>query len=249
MFKDIYKQANDRIDESSAKSRVIAKLNKPVPVRRVKSGARIAAIAACFVLTIAVAGVYGRMHKDTALPTPGEMVRTADFSQDAETKTGLAMTDASGLVVNQGLDDTNFALAAYSEPGENEREVSALEYCEYLGKNIPMIASVLGMTDDTPKTQVLGIGDSGEYTDDSYEFMLTDGDKSYKIETTKNTDEITEKIENPDRTKCQIGGMDAVVMAEDGVMKAYFVSDGIGYTIIAFGCEADELENLILALN
>ena len=257
MFKDVYKRANDRIDESGAKSRVIAKLNMPVPVRKSFGGARIAAIAACFVLTIAVAGVYEHTQKSTpnfteAIVTeaPGKG-RIAAPPEEAKTKDAAkneavaAVSDSMyGLETNIGLDDTNFAVAAYSEPGENEIEVTVSEYCEYLGKNIPDVAANLGLTDETPQTQVI----ASDYTDDSFEFLFTDGDMSFKIETTKNTGEIYEKIANPELKKSKIGDNDAVVMIEQGVMKVYFTAGDIGYTVLAFGCGENDVIELITNL-
>lgn len=354
MFKDIYKQANDKIDTQSAKSRVIAKLNKPMPVKRSVSVAKIAALAACFVLTIAVAGVYEQVQKDElpvpvppVVATPKTAENTAEDSQvvvesGAETPPILekkpeptakpqsspeatkkaqalkgdeqrtvrkvhiypentpvvaeidalpentieetpvtesastpqpqaieALTDESadvaqkasggsgggsarqqsGLVINNTLDeDMTFAVRAM--PDKNEKEVSVLEYCEYLGKNIPeVVSAAVDMTNETTDTQMLEVDETGEYTDDSYEFLFTKEDKVLKIETTKQTEKIKEKIENPDLVKSKIGETDAVVMAENDVMKAYFTADEIGYTITSVNCEEILVEELLFSLN
>lgn len=301
MFKDIYKRANDKIDTQSAKSRVIAKLNKPVPVKRHYPVAKIAALAACFVLTIAIAGVYERVQKDISpapmpqvsekatdalqsAPISEEMQKYAeqdaakpapkavkkentmpaenDFEKEADVADKIADENPpvaeiaetldekqAGLVINNGLDE-QMAYAVRAMSDKNEKEVPVSEYCEYLGKNIPeVVSAVVDMTDETTDVQMLEVDEAGEYVDDSYEFLFTKEDKILKIETTKQADKIKEKIESSDLLKSKIGETDAVVMAENEIMKAYFATEKIGYTITSVNCEEILVEELLFSLN
>lgn len=82
MFEDLYKQANDKIDIDAPKSRVMARLSKSHAsvVRKSHKLAKVAALAACFVLTIAVAGIYENVEKETL---PQLAIKTAGIPTEA----------------------------------------------------------------------------------------------------------------------------------------------------------------------
>lgn len=108
MFKDLYKQANEKIDTLDAKARVMKKIACPAPVRKSYPVARVAALAACFVLTVAAAGIYENMQKEIdnplEIPTTNiEVVTKTDASPVAaygETETTKRETKASPTTKN-----------------------------------------------------------------------------------------------------------------------------------------------------
>lgn len=307
MFKDIYKQANDKIDTDAPKSRVMAKLStSPAPVvHKRHSVAKAAALAACFVLTIAAAGIYENMQKGIEMP-PAVTETAQDLSEiparayvtekeaeaptakkaiEAPTATRAAEPADKAAQASPG-NDTNvqteaindetaveFAAKISDDSAEEESEkdnlaeekmyagdgvavarfaltygeekaVSVEEYCEYLGKNIPEVVAVPdGVVDKTAPVQNLPADE------DRYTFLFTGEEKTIQIETTKNTDMVQAMIDNPAYEKTNVGGSPSVVLEENGILKAYLASDGIGYTVTAVNCTESEIEDLLVSLN
>lgn len=98
MFKDLYKQANDKIDTEAVRSRVTARLERessPIHAGSRHIG-RYAALAACFILTLAAASVYESFQKknkndilypaDAAVVSKSEAVpeKSADYGEETE---------------------------------------------------------------------------------------------------------------------------------------------------------------------
>lgn len=84
MFKDLYKQANDKIDTEAVRSRVTARLERettPIHAGSRHIG-RYAALAACFILTLAAASVYESFQKknknDILYPTDAAVVSKSE---------------------------------------------------------------------------------------------------------------------------------------------------------------------------
>lgn len=127
MFKDLYKQANDKIDTEAARSRVMARLeHRVVPVRRApRRIQRVAALAACFVLTIAAATVYERFQKQnenelapielaaTVMPQIAES-QAEDVAIEAD-RTQKARTQG-GAAADKAVPDTKATPAPSAEP-------------------------------------------------------------------------------------------------------------------------------------
>lgn len=105
MYKDLYKRANDSIETSDAKMRVMARLQKAekrsVPVKRVS---QLAALAACLLVTVAALNIYNDFEKEqskepafpyiqdaavvpTALPTATPEVVEAEATPQPAVKT------------------------------------------------------------------------------------------------------------------------------------------------------------------
>lgn len=107
MFKDLYKQANDKIDTESPKSRVMARLAKksPAPARKSYKAAKVAALAACLVITIAAAGIYENVQKKTEV-MPGmipEMSMVETGAQDAQAVDVSAKPEETAAPVEKRL--------------------------------------------------------------------------------------------------------------------------------------------------
>lgn len=320
MFKDIYKQANDKIDTDAPKSRVMAKLSKnPAPVVRKRySAAKVAALAACFVLTIAAAGIYENMQKEmphtliektaeiaadtekeantpeafqndtvakktaeapkvarTAKPSPktvpqssaksepaaamGEnsegankqettaAVRQAPVEAAGETDVGVgasyfdegAEEETQSEAVNSGV-----AIARFSLDSAQEKIALDEDYRQALGKNIPEnVVLPDGVTNKTNPEQIM----SAE--EDKCTFLFAGDNKTIQIEATKTTDAVQAVIDNPVYEKRYIGESPAVVLKENGTLKAYLVSEGVGYIVTAENCTESETEELLKSLN
>lgn len=80
MFKELYKGANDKIPTDDAKSRVMEKINRPNNVKKNYSYAKVAALAACFIITVGAVGIYENHIAQESIIyeeiTPENLVRT-----------------------------------------------------------------------------------------------------------------------------------------------------------------------------
>ncbi len=332
MFKDLYKQANDKIDISDPKSRVMARLSQSsLPARKSYRAAKVAALAACFILTIAAAGIYENIQKETetlpgmipemsvvengetdkpavsvasapvpeasAAPTqaPAEKKTAAPKSEavqpdiknevsekaaaNCETVVPEVLADyaeettedsvaaqlkekaeeenkvsggggssakmASALVINEANSETSGAsMARFAIPAKEERYVSVQEYCEEIGKNIPLVVDLPeGVKDQTIPVQPMWAGE------DKFTFTFMGNEKMVQLEATRNIDSVQMVIDNPAYEKSRIENNDAVVLAENEILTAYLVSDSVGYTVMTINCTEIELENLLVSLN
>lgn len=321
MFKDIYKQANDKIDTDAPKSRVMAKLSKnPAPVVRKRySAAKVAALAACFVLTIAAAGIYENMQKEmphtliektaeitadtekeantpeafqndtvakktaeapkvarTAEPSPKTVPQSSSKSESAamgkineetmQNKQDDAAAVRQAPVEAAGETDAGAGASYFDEGAEEETQSEAVnsdvaiarfsldsaqekialdeDYRQALGKNIPEIVVLPdGVTNKTNPEQIM----SAE--EDKCTFLFAGNNKTIRIEATKTTDAVQAVIDNPVYEKRYIGESPAVVLKENGTLKAYLVSEGVGYIVTAENCTESETEELLKSLN
>lgn len=150
MFKDIYKQANDKIDTDAPKSRVMAKLSQtPSPAMKKRYRVtRVAALAACFVLTVAAAGIYENMQREIDTPitltektpkTTAEPDISEDTSDIPEKEPVVQKTAKTSKPARTAVPSTKAALksSAGTEPVaavienseetlQNEKETSAV---------------------------------------------------------------------------------------------------------------------------
>lgn len=319
MFKDIYKQANDKIDTDAPKSRVMAKLSKnPAPVVRKRySAAKVAALAACFVLTIAAAGIYENMQKEmphtliektaeitadtekeantpeafqndtvaqktaeapkvarTAKPSPKTVPQSSSKSEHAamgenseganKQETTVAVRQApveaasetdvgvGASYFDEGAEEetqseavnSDVAIARFSLDSAEEKIVLDEDCCQALGKNIPEnVVLPDGVTNKTNPEQIM----SAE--EDKCTFLFAGNNKTIRIEATKTTDAVQAVIDNPVYEKRYIGESPAVVLKENGTLKAYLVSEGVGYIVTAENCTESETEELLKSLN
>lgn len=320
MFKDLYKQANDKIDTQDAKARVMQRLSQPAPVRKSYPVAKIATLAACFVLTVAAAGIYENMQKDTDNPLEIPSTNTAVVAQTdvppvaaysepeakakpsveksatkkagvvnetfapvkpqdtADVLTDAAIPEAVTEIIAEPTPEAESAqqepvtsgggggaatarsmpadtadgvdlASGFSLPTSRGVPVSAEEYCEYIGADIPKrVALPDGVKDETVPVQFVTVGENGEYLEDNFTFLFMGNGKSVQIETTKNTGNIQDKIKSPDYEKSKVCGFDAAVHAENGILQAYMAAADVGYCVTTVNCSEEELKNVLESL-
>lgn len=120
------------------------------------------------------------------------------------------------------------------------------EYCEYLGKDIEVEAVLPErFVNATEQTAFLTVDEEDNYMNDEWCFLFADGEDFCEIVTTRKTEAVQKHLDNESYEKSIVGGKDAVVFAEDDFIRAYAVSDGIGYTVTTVGATEQDAEVLL----
>lgn len=124
MFKDLYKKANDRIPTEDAYLRVMEKVNaKPKTIKY--SYGKIAALAACFILTVSLVSIYEKTAPNTQ--EPPSPISTENLP------TPNAAPDGNGVVQNditppeQGIAVVSVTPDPTAEPVATEEPIAGQE--------------------------------------------------------------------------------------------------------------------------
>lgn len=270
MFKDLYNGAASKISTQDAYLRVMKKVDA-APKKNKYSFAKIATLAACFILTFSMISLYDDFEKertgDTEIVTPVPVATNEpEISVAEETASPVTVStvkpqktpkavkpevtpesvSSSKIVKNQGLPEGSMtATARLYVPGEI---YTAEKYSEYLGKNIEE-AVVLpeSYKNESPKEQELCL-EEGENFNDEWTYYFTDNESSVFIHTTKNTNRHQSFLNNDAFEKSNISGQAAVVFEEDTQKIAYFTDDSIGYTVTGMDVSDEVFENVIFSL-
>jgi len=260
LFKDLYKKANDRIPTEDAYLRVMEKVNaKPKTIKY--SYGKIAALAACFILTISLVSVYenavqnrkepfGQITKEN-IPVPAVNPETEPQTEEPtpEATPEVRVTPESAgekrYVKNQGIPENMGVGVVRFSAGES---VTEEEYFEYLGRNvIEGISLPQGFTDQSTKEHILTFTE-GEEFNDRWTFYFAGDEATIFVTTTKRTEDVSQYVDNQEYEKSKLKETDAVVFEDEEQKVACFVSEDVGFTVFAYGVSDVDFEKLLTSL-
>lgn len=258
MFKDLYKNANDKIPTEDAYLRVMERVageSKKSKYPYIK----VAALAACFILTVAMVSVYeSNKHSKQPPMTPVNIVTETIPSPVAEqeaikpkvtVKPQAAVApkpESTKIVYNQGLPEgTGVSVARFTLEGE---VVTSDMYKKYLGKDVE--AAVLlpeGFENQSPEEQILVL-EGGESFNDQWTYYFEDEESSIFINTSKKTDNVKNVLANTEYEKSDILGCDVVIFSEEMQKTAFFENESIGYAVTGMNVSDSDFETLLKSL-
>lgn len=275
MFKELYKKANDKIPTEDAYLRVMEKVNAK-PQKNKYNYAKIAALAACFLLTVSMISVYENFAPKEDVPF--EVLTPEPVSTDAPKPAKSVPTPANTPVVVSEEKSEQAELCGYPTVSPEVTEevipqnsfvknqgipenigtgvarftlgdtVLKDTYYEYLGKNVEeTIALPDGFINETPNEHNLCL-EANENFDDRWTFYFTQGENSIFITTTKNTENIFNVLNNENYEKSNVSGLNAVLFEQDLEKIACIEVNGIAYTLSSYGVSDADFENLIISL-
>lgn len=269
MFKDLYKKANDKIPTEDAYLRVMEKVNaKPKTIKY--SYGKIAALAACFILTISLVSVYEKAapkREEQFSPVTQENIpapNTNPTTEPQETEptpeapkpatpeeipepivVPQPVIEVPTYVKNHGIPENIGVGVAKFTLGESVTEEA---YFEYLGKNvIEGICLPVGFCNQSSKEHILTLT-PGEEFNDRWTFYFASDDATIFMTTTKSTEGVSGFVANEEYQKSRINETDAVVFEDEAQRVACFVSGDIGYTVSSYGVSDEDFEKLLTSL-
>lgn len=259
MFKDLYKSANDKIPTGDAYLRVMEKVNAK-PEKSKYPYMKVAALAACFVLTVAMVSVYENNKHQAELPIEPTNVVTETIPEPVaiqevvtpepvkkpQTNPVSKKQESTKIVMNAGMpEEAGIAVARFMQEGS---VVTSEMYKEYIGKDVE--GAVLlpdGYENLSPEEQILVL-EEGENFNDKWTYYFEGEESSVFITTSKNTEDVKSVLENPEYEKSNISGVCAVVFSEEMQKTAFFEAESIGYTVTGMNVSDGDFENILTSL-
>ena len=256
MFKDLYKNANDKIPTQDAYLRVMERVNSES--RKTKYPyMKVAALAACFVLTVAMVSVYEKSKPSVETPIEPANVITetvptpasVEVKPDATQKPQKVITKApenKKVLYNHGIPEgAGISVARFTQEGEI---VTSKEYAEYIGKDIEeAILLPEGFENQSPQEQILVL-EEGENFNDQWTYYFEGEDASVFVTTSKKTDDVKNIIDNPEYQKSDILDCEVAIFEEEMQKLAFFEKQSIGYTVTGMNVSDGDFENILKSL-
>ena len=275
MFKDLYKKANDKIPTEDAYLRVMDKVEAKSKKTKY-SYAKVALLAACFLLTVSMISVYENFAPKEEVPfevlTPetlttdapkvSKSVPTPETTPAVVVEEKVEQAELCGYptVSPEVAEEVTFENSFFKNQGIPENigtnvarftlgdTVLKETYYEYLGKNVEeSLALPEGFINETPDEHKLCL-EENENFDDRWTFYFTKGENSIFITTTKKTENILSVLNSETYEKSTVSGITAVWFEQDLEKIALIEVGGIAYTLSSYGVSDQDFENLIISL-